>query len=58
MYDEVIIKEINNAGASLSSGSGGNDGEDPLTEEVLSWIVNNPKCASAGKVQRLSLIHI
>lgn len=52
VYDEVIIKEINNAGASLSSGSGGNDGEDPLTEEVLSWIVNNPKCASAGKVQR------
>ena len=51
VYDENIIKEINNAGATITGG-GSSDGEDPLTEEVLSWIVNNPKCASAGKVQR------
>ena len=51
-YDENIINEIARASISVSSSDSGDDTEDPMTDEVLEWIVKNPKCASAGKVQR------
>ena len=52
-YDESIIKEIESASSVVpgSNSDGGGD-SDTLTDEVLEWIVANPKCASAGKVQR------
>lgn len=50
-YDEKIINEISKASITVTSGA--DDGEDdPMTDEVLDWIVANPKGASAGKVQR------
>jgi S-DNA-T family DNA segregation ATPase FtsK/SpoIIIE len=51
-YDEGIINEINKASTSVGGGGGEDGEEDALTDEVLGWIVSNPKCASAGKVQR------
>lgn len=52
-YDENIIKEIESAGSAVASGNEGFSGDsDTLTDEVLEWIVANPKGASAGKVQR------
>ena len=50
-YDETIINEITKASITVTEGADGGD-EDPMTEEVLEWIVSNPKGASAGKVQR------
>lgn len=50
-YDESIINEITKASITITDGADGGD-DDPMTEEVLEWIVANPKCASAGKVQR------
>ena len=50
-YDEAIINEINKASITVTEGADGGE-DDPMTDEVLDWIVANPKCASAGKVQR------
>jgi S-DNA-T family DNA segregation ATPase FtsK/SpoIIIE len=50
-YDQSIINEIAKASITVTAGADGGE-DDPLTDEVLDWIVANPKCASAGKVQR------